>query len=657
MFEARTNRRQMVERQLAARGITDPRILDAMRRVPRDAFVAKDLVEFAYEDTPLPIEESQTISQPFIVALMIEALDLTSDDRVLEIGTGSGYAAAVLAEIAREVYTVERHGSLAATARKRLKALGYTNIFVRHGDGTRGWAEHAPYDAIVVAAGGPEIPEPLMNQLAIGGTLVIPTGPAPRLQTLMRVRRTEEGFTHEALEQVRFVPLIGKGGWSDANGSEASAPQTLPEQIGDAAEPIPSIPDANLDGLLERIGNARVVLLGEASHGTAEFYEMRAEISKALIEKKGFKIIAVEADWPDAARVDHYIRETPFRETTSQPFSRFPTWMWANTEVLDLVEWLRSHNKDIDEPDQQVGFYGLDLYSMYSSIESVLQYLNDIDPESAETARQRYACLTPWEQDPVQYGAAALSGRFKECEGDVTRMLQDLLEKRLEYSEKDGQRFFNAAQNARLVANAEQYYRTMYYGSRASWNLRDEHMFETLQNLLDFHGQESRAIIWAHNSHIGDASATEMSARGEHNIGQLCRERLTDSTYHIGFGTDHGTVAAASSWDGPLEIKTVRPAHPDSYEWLCHQSEAESFLLPLAGETCPVELRDQLLKQRLERAIGVIYRPETEMQSHYFQAVLPRQFDEYIWFDESRAVHPLKDEVPDLFPETFPFGV
>ena len=657
-------RQQMVKHQLAARGITDPKILDAMRRVPRDAFVSPDLVEFAYEDTPLPIEEEQTISQPFMVAMMIDALKLSPDDRVLEIGTGSGYAAAVLAEIAKEVYTIERHASLAKGARKRLKDLGYDNVWVRHGDGTLGWDEHAPYDAIVVAAGGPDIPEPLKKQLAIGGTLVIPTGPTPRLQKLIRVHRVEEDeYLREDLGHVRFVPLIGQAGWEDESASttelKSAAPlvESLPEQIAKHVEEFSSISDANLDSLLRRIGNARVVLLGESSHGTSEFYQMRAKITQKLVEDKGFNIVAVEADWPDAARLNDFIHSMPYQAGKHQPFSRFPTWMWANTDVVEFAQWLRDFNQAKTSEDEMVGFYGLDLYSMHSSIDAVLEYLDRVDEETARVARQRYGCLTPWEQNPASYGQAAISGKYRECEQDVISILKDLMSKRLDFAQQDGQRFFNAAQNARLVANAEQYYRVMYYSSRESWNLRDSHMFETLRNLLTFRGPDSKAVVWAHNSHIGDASATEMGARGEHNIGQLCREKLEDRSYHIGFGTDHGTVAAASSWDGPMEIKNVRPGREGSYEWLYHLTGVESFLLPLGSEHSHESIRRQLMEQRLERAIGVIYRPETELQSHYFQAIMPRQFDELIWFDETRAVQPVEHDEKEGVPETFPFGV
>ena len=658
-------REEMVERQIAGRGIQDEVVLEAMRTVRRETFVPDDLQEFAYRGASLPIGEEQAISQPHVVARMAEALELSSTDRVLDVGTGSGYAAAVLGQIARAVYTVERHESLAQAARKRFRRLGYANMEVRHGDGTLGWAEHAPFEGIAVAAAGPEVPDSLLEQLAVGGRLVMPTGEADRFQKLVRVRRTGKAdYEREQLGDVRFVPLIGAEGFGGPDGAgaeeEASVDDrqlTLSEHIARGAEPVASIEEADLDGLMDRIGEARVVLLGEATHGTAEFYEMRAKITRALIRRKGFQIVAAEADWPDAAQIDRYVRGAEHAPSVEKPFTRFPTWMWANTHVLDLVEWLRQYNLERVSGEQDVGFYGLDLYSLRASIHAILHYLEDVDPEAARVARERYGCLTPWEQDPAAYGRMAISGRYRECEEEVVEMLQDMLEKRLTYAARDGQRFFDAAQNARLVASAEQYYRTIYYGSVTSWNLRDEHMFETLKQLLEHRGPEAKAVVWAHNSHLGDASATEMSMRGEHNVGQLCRETFGGEAYLVGFGTNHGTVAAASSWDGPMEVKKVRPAHEESYERLMQEAEGAAFLLPLRESTAADPLRRALLEERLERAIGVIYRPETELQSHYFQAALPRQFDEYAWFGKTRAVTPLGPEVAEGMPETFPFGV
>ena len=660
-------RARMVEEQIASRGVRDARVLEAMRRVPRERFLAEGLEEFAYQDTPLPIESDQTISQPYIVAFMTEALGLRGGERVLEIGTGSGYAAAVLAEIADEVYTVERYGNLAEGARERLRRLGYDRVRVLHGDGTRGWPEHAPYDGIVVAAGGPEVPRSLREQLAVGGRLVIPVGPTQQLQKLVRITRTgEASYEQEDLLEVRFVPLVGTEGWEEGVERPArEAPPAepgvetgrgLPEVVAARAEPFDEIGSANLDRLLDRIGDAKVVLLGEASHGTSEFYTMRARVTRELVERKGFTVVAAEADWPDAARIDHHVRDLEHPAPDWTAFTRFPTWMWRNHEFRALVDWLREHNRDV-APARRAGFYGLDLYSLHTSIAAVLAYLDEVDPATAAIARHRYGCLTPYESDPATYGYAALTDRYRSCEAEVARMLRDLLGKRLQYTPRDGERYLDAEQNARLVANAERYYRVMYYGGPDSWNLRDTHMFETLERVLAARGPEAKAVVWAHNSHLGDASATEMGARGELNVGQLCRRRFGDRCYAVGFGTDRGTVAAASDWGGPMEVKRIRPSHEESYERVCHEAAVPRFLLPLRGSTGDGELRRRLMEPRLERAIGVIYRPETELASHYFRARLPRQFDEWIWFDETRAVRPLVTEEVAGMPDTYPFGL
>jgi protein-L-isoaspartate(D-aspartate) O-methyltransferase len=711
MYDFETRRQEMVNAQIVRRGVRDRWVLDALRNVPRERFVPERLAEFAYEDTPLPIAQEQTISQPYVVALMAEALELSPRDRVLEIGAGSGYAAAVLGRIAQEVWAVERHESLAHEAAERLAALGYDNVYVVHGDGTLGWPERAPYDAIGVAAGGPEIPQALLDQLAPGGRLVIPIGPDPRTQSLVRVRRTERGLVREDLGGVRFVPLIGEQGWGEeaagvtapsrtfgekpsqnqgtgvitpeeaaagVPGSGAdpevlarvepprevvlshprpvSPPQVVAHLLREEAEPFDDIETADLSPLLERIGNSKVVLLGEATHGTSEFYRFRARLTRELIERKGFNVVAVEADWPDAAAVDRYVRHADARAPEEPTFSRFPTWMWRNREVRDFVHWLHEHNTGVPEPARRASFHGLDLYSLYSSIASVIRYLEKVDPEAAQVAKLRYGCLTPWERDPSLYGRAALTRRFSICEAEVLATLREMLSKRFEYMERDGWGFLDAAQNARLVANAERYYRAMYYGSAESWNLRDTHMFDTLETVLSFRGPESRAVVWAHNSHLGNAAATEMGARGELNVGQLARERFKDAAYLVGFGTDHGTVAAATDWDGEMEVKRVRPSHPDSYERLCHDSGVPRFLLHLR-EPERDGVRGELESPRLERAIGVIYRPDTELYSHYFQAVLPWQFDEYVWFDETRAVSPLATHEVQGMPETYPFGL
>lgn len=659
-----TQRDAMVDRQIAARGVRAANVLDAMRTVPRHKFVRDDLSGFAYDDVPLPIEEGQTISQPFIVALMAEALKITPTDRVLEIGSGCGYAAAVLSELAQEVFTIERHAGLAESASDRLRRLGFSNVSVRHGDGTLGWPEHAPYGAIQVTAGGPEIPEALLDQLAIGGRLVVPVGAEPRTQELLRIRRTgPHTFDETSLGKVQFVPLVGSAGWA-LDGKpmvphraaqplriKATERRSLAALIRESAEPIGDIDDAELGPILDRIGGAHVVLLGEATHGTSEFYRMRNRITRSLIVERGFNVVAIEGDWPDVSAIDRQVRPGLLPPREGPTFQRFPTWMWRNQEVSHFVGWLTRHNRTHEDPDRRVSVHGLDLYSLNDSIAAVLDYLDEVDPQAAAAARVRYGCLSPWETDPATYGRAAVSGRLAGCEDEIAEVLTGLLDRRLEYVLRDGETYFDAERNAAVVREAERYYRAMYRGSRESWNLRDSHMFDVLRAVLDHRGEHAKAVVWAHNSHVGNAAATEMGVRGELNIGQLARETYLDAAYNIGFGTDRGTVAAASEWGSPMQVMTVRPAHRDSYESLCHESAVSAFTLSLRAPPCEA-VREELLEPHLERAIGVIYRPESELVSHYFQAALPAQFDEYIWFDETSAVHPLaaskKGNLPDI---------
>ncbi len=662
-----TEREDFVATQIEARGVRDPLVLAAMRKVKRELFVPASLRADAYEDSPLPIGADQTISQPYIVAFMLEALTLRGGERVLEIGAGSGYAAAVLAEIAGEVFTIERIGPLAQQAAENLERAGCTNVHVRHADGTDGWAEHAPFDAILVSAGAPEIPKSLTRQLTIGGHMVVPVGSDPRAQELIRITRVDvDEFEREDLADVRFVPLIGNEGWESTDETWQTMPPRVVRSRPSVSVSIPSLiakhgtsfqttAEARLAPTLRRVGDARVVLIGEASHGTSEFYDIRARITRELIEEKGFNIVAIEGDWPDAARIDHYVRHREAKPAEWSAFARFPTWMWRNEDVRRFVDWLHERNAKLSYAGR-TAVHGLDLYSLFASVRAVIAYLDSVDPELAEVARQRYGCLSPWEAEPSAYGHAALTGAYRACERDVSHMLTELLGRQQALMTADGEGFFDASQNARLIANAEHYYRIMYYGSRASWNLRDRHMFETLKRMLEFHGPRSRAVVWAHNSHIGDATATEMTRRGELNLGELCRKHFGDASYHIGMGTNNGTVAAASNWDGPMQVMDVRPAHKQSYEHLFHLTNAPGLILPLQEEQTG-EIRNRLMKPRLERAIGVIYRPESELASHYFEAVLPRQFDEYIWIDQTTAVRPLAVHELQGLPNTYPFGV
>jgi protein-L-isoaspartate(D-aspartate) O-methyltransferase len=671
------DRALMVARHLEARGISDPLVLAAMGEVPREDFVSEPLKEFAYEDSALPIEAGQTISQPYIVARMIELLELQPGDKVLEVGAGSGYAAAVVSSIASQVYAVERHEELARHARERLERLGYDNVEILCGDGTKGLPDQAPFDAILVSAGGPQVPEALKRQLAIGGRLVIPVGRGMH-QTLLQIRRIDENtFEENDFGDVTFVPLIGAEGWNepetaketqiDAETSGFANGLLIPSQraktirsslshlIAEAAEPFGDVDE--LASLAERFADKRVVLLGEATHGTAEFYDARARITERLVSKYGFNVVAVEADWPDAAVYDSYVWNLPRPKEPKTAFTRFPAWMWRNGQVRDFLTRLKAINETLGDPEHKAGFYGLDIYSLGASIEAVLAYLDRVDPDAARIARTRYGCLAPWRSEPARYGHMALSRGYAVCEKPVTHALIDLLKKRLDYLTHDGEAFFAAEQNARVVAAAEEYYRVMYYGDAISWNLRDRHMFDTLERVLAHRGPRSKAVVWAHNSHIGNAEFTEMGqVRGEHNIGQLARARFGDNAALIGFATDRGTVAAASDWDGPMEIKRVRPARDDSYEGRSRDAGIDAFLLEV-GPGQKENVRAELAEPLLERAIGVIYRPETELLSHYFQAELSRQFDAWIWFTETEAVAARAPALAHGPAETYPFGL
>ena len=656
MRDLETAREKMVARQIAGRGIKERRILEAFRAVPREAFVPEHLHEFAYEDSPLPIEADQTISQPYIVALMIEAAEVAPGERVLEVGAGSGYAAAVMGQIAGEVIAIERHAELVGLARMRMERLGYDNVRIVEGDGTGGCPDERPFDAILAAASGTHVPEILLRQLTVGGVLVMPVGEPHEVQKLVKVTRTDDDeFRTEDLGPVRFVPLIGAHGWDEQG--RRPGPSSLPELIREAAEPLPDIDDPAFAAMFDRFADARVILLGEASHGTSEFYRARAAITRRLIEEHGFTIVAVEADWPDAATIDRYVRHRPAREGEERAFQRFPTWMWRNTDVQAFIRWLRSRNGAV-EPEFMAGFYGLDLYNLGSSMRAVIDYLDDVDPEAAKVARGRYGCLQPYARNPQGYGRMAITRGFAECERPVVQMLGELLARRLEYVGRDGEEWLDAAGNARLVKNAEAYYRVMYHGAAESWNLRDTHMFETLCQLLDAKGPDAKAVVWAHNSHIGNAAHTEMGqVRDELNIGQLAKEKWGDEARLIGFGTHGGTVACATDWDDLMEVKVVRPSLPGSYEAMSHDAGVPRFLLDLRQGVNEAAV-EALMEPRLERFIGVIYRPETERWSHYSEAVLPNQFDAWIWFDETQAVTPLDGaEPPAGEDDLYPFGL
>ena len=425
-----------------------------------------------------------------------------------------------------------------------------------------------------------------------------------------------------------------------------SGDEALAARLRGWSEPLPDVGDLAFADPFEVFAGARVVLLGEATHGTFEFYRARAAITRRLAERHGFTILALEADWPDATQLDSFVRRRPAPPLPEPLFARFPTWMWRNEEVRGFLRWLRSHNDGVPEA-RRMEVRGLDIYSLGASVAAVLHFLDRTDPAAATAARERYGCLSPWQSDPAEYGRAVMFGR-EPCEDKALEQLQHLLVARLH---ADPEAAFDAVQNARVVRSAEQYYRAMYLGGTESWNGRDRHMFDTLQALLAAR-PGAKAVVWAHNSHVGNTAATVMGRDGQINVGSLCRDAFGPEAALIGFGTDRGTVAAAHDWDGPMEVMELVPARPDSHEALFR---AAGFHRSLTDLRAP-DRREAMVDTRLERAIGELYRPSTERRSHYFEAALPEQFDAFVWMEQTAAVTPLPGPIMHGEPDLFPFG-
>ena len=430
--------------------------------------------------------------------------------------------------------------------------------------------------------------------------------------------------------------------------------EELATEVLDFAEPFESIGRADLDGFLRRASGARVVLLGASTHGTSEFYRMRSRLTRELVSVHGFDFVALEADWGDAARIDRYVRDGDVPESEWTAFARFPRWLWRNTETRELVESLRDYNSGIGERGERVAFHGLDLFGMNASVEKILTYLDGVDPEAAAEARSRYSCLMPWQDEPGRYAGEMSRETFEECEDAVLAELRDLLRKRLELPGVS-EEFVEAVQNARLVADAERYYRLLYQGGAKAWNVRAKHMLDTLRLLLAHHGPGARGVVWAHNAHAGDASATSMGRKGRRSLGELAREELDKRAYLLGMVTDRGRMVTASRWDGPAETRELPPAREDSWEHLLTRMETPRALLPI-HHRAPPAVKERLADSRPERTVGVVHDPE-EDGGDYVQASLSRQFDEVVWFEETGAVTPLDSEQIEGEPDTYPFGV
>ena len=626
-------KKQEIIPHLQDEGITNPLLIKAFQDLPEAFFLLKEYHPYFYHEAEIEYKLETVEPRVIVIAKMLNQLKIEEGDNILLIGVDSVYILAALSKIYKEVYMVETYEKYFEWSKKVLKDIGIKNVFIKIDDQKMGWKDKAPFDAILIASEFEEVPNGLKEQLKKGGKLLIPIGPDWAHSIFEIIQRiSETDYKVEKLRDNFYVPnpkILPEIGIKDFPEKD------IVDHVKTKAKAFMGINDYPIDGLIDRIGDARVVLLGEASHGTSEFYMMRQEITKALIEKKGFNFVSAEADWSDAEQIDGYVRHKQ-SHIDWMPFNRFPQWMWKNKEVLDFVEWLKTYNL---KHKNEVGFYGLDLYGLKNSINLVIDYLEKIDVQLANLAKTRYGCIAPYLSDPALYGKMVLSKQLVSCEDDILKMLVDLLKNktRLNHSPE----YFYAYQNANVVVDAEHYYKAMYYGSAESWNLRDFHMFHTLKSLLSYFGPDTKAIVWAHNSHIGNALATEMYSRGEINIGHLCKEHFRNKSYHIGFGTYIGTVAAAHNWGDKMEIMKVNGALPNSYENLFHKTGINSFALPLREKDSGKKLRKLLNTPKLERAIGVMYRPKTERMSHYFHAVLPSQFDDYIWFNTSQAVTPI----------------
>ncbi|MFF0793800.1 erythromycin esterase family protein [Streptomyces spiralis] len=514
-----------------------------------------------------------------------------------------------------------------------------------------------------IVAAVPAAPESTCRELAdMADDVVCATTPSP----FFAVGASYWDFRQTTDEEVRELLRRAAGRPAEPAEEGVSEVALISAEAFPVEDGVPSD-----EALFDLVGNAHFVLIGEASHGTHDFYQARARMTQRLIEEKGFCAVAAEADWPDAYRVNRYVRDRSDDVTAEESlrgFQRFPTWMWRNTAVLDFVGWLREHNDRVSGGERaKAGFYGLDLYSLYRSIEEVISYLDRVDPEAAKRARERYACFDHYntDGDAQAWGFEAAFGAGETCEREVVDQLVDLKLHAVQYARRDGllaeDDQFYAEQNARTVKNAAEYYRTMFGGQVSSWNLRDRHMVETLEELAEHlshqRGSPARIVVWEHNSHLGDARGTEAALRGELNVGQLVRQAHPDDCCLLGFTTYTGTVTAADDWGGPVMRKAVRPALVDSVEDMFHQVGEKEFLLPF--NRTPLAA-DTLRKARLERAIGVIYRPETERQSHYFRARMSDQFDGVIHIDETRAAEPLERTAEwqeGEVPETYPFAI
>lgn len=637
----------MVEHQVIARGVKSPAVVDALASVPREQFVSPALGEFAQADAPLPIADGRTVPPPHLVAAMCEAARIGPGDRVLEIGTGAGYTAAVAATIAEEVWTLERDGELASRARRALRDLGFTNVHVVVTQAPGGLPEEGPYDAILVEAGTPGVPTALREQLAIGGRLVIASGSSHDVHSLVRVTRLSlYRYAREDLAEMESVPLLGEPRPPDSPVSPVRGRlrvhrDELAGLVADAAERLDDLGGHDLEPLIERLGQARVVLLGSAIDGAAEIDRLRAQITRTLVERYGFEILAMDLDHPDATWLDRGVGGGSVAPMAASPtFEGFPEGTWRTSDVRDFLGWLARYNDAQVAAERRVHVHGLDLYASSAATSAVLRRLDEVDPTAAAIARERYGRLTPWSSDPTAYAAAGLNDGYRRHEREIVQMLVEEFRARVRLPVDDEDAYLDALERRHLSAVAEGYYRALYYGGAAAWNFKAGHMFETLEVAMAERGPTSQAIVWAHAAQLGDARFTRMRARRLQSLGQLCRERFGSAMMSVGFGAHEGTISAARTWGGPVESMDLRPASSRSYEHVMHRAGIPAFVLPLRLDDGGA-LRRAMMEPRLQRMIGPVYRPHAELAAHYCAVVLAGEFDEYTWLDHITATDPV----------------
>lgn len=625
----------LVERQLIGRGLREPALLRAFRDAPRERFAAAP--ERACEDVPIAAVDGAQLPSAWDQASALAALAIGEGDRVLLLGASPGYAGALLAALGAEVFAVERDPGRAAATGRRLLEAGYV-VRLRVGEPGAGWPDQGPYDAVLVAAPLGEPTLALLRQLGERGRLV--TEAAGRV---VRYRRTgPSGWSREELGLAR--PALEPAFGAPVAPARRPPPREAPPADRAALERLRALArPLDVEALADELSVASVVMLGESTHGTSEFYRLRTKLTVALVAR-GFDLVALEADWPDAAVLDRRVRGLAPSEDPARAFTRFPEWMWRNEEVEELVSALAAHARTVADPARRVRVVGLDLFSLHRSVERVGAWLDAVDPGAAARARDRYGCLLAWEGTPAWRG-----GWRPDCSADARAVLAELLERAAPWAALDPEGYVDAVGNARAVVAAERYHRGVPLGGPTAWNTREAHLVEVLGAEMARRGPGCRAVVWAHNTHVGDARATEIGLAGQRSLGELARGRWGPRVRLVGLGTAGGDVAAATSWDAPMGVLRLGDPVPGSHDALCLATSPVPFAVALRPEPA-------LEAWRPLRAVGVVVDPAASPDRHYVRASLARQFDAWLWLPRTHPVHPVQGRRSFGDPETWPSG-